>query len=420
MNHNFKVSIDRFLAIYLISLSFFRIDFAGGNAPFLITPQLLISLFLILLILLKKDVLNQKLSLRTGHSVVGALLLLIYFFLTIIFGFKGVLQLKKMTLFTEIIISSIAFFYLFKTSKNKKEIIRFWIKGTLLIQVVWLLVQFSLFFTNTHQSNTAHITFFNYLNPFSHYVGSYFPRINGGFLDPNVFSYYMSFIFFVGKSTKTLRQIESYFVMVLILFSFSRSGIASFVLVYLLQTILTPRKINVKKLVKKARFLLLFLLGLSVTFYYYGLFERIQTALELRFLNSSTSTNIHTEILFYGFANSYESIKTLFIGHGFMSAPFYIFENFRHIGSEWKYVNFHSDYATMIFETGLLGFFLFYYVIGQLVNRKKIKLLAVYVFSLILLQGIFYQQFNFHYFWIIFFLTIEITENKTKRFLDRY
>ena len=413
MKTSLKISIDSILTLFLISLAFFRVDFAGGNAPFLVTPQLIISLVVLVLFVLKKDILKIKLKRQSGNLVSGLLLILIYFFLSIVIGYSGILQLKKMVLFTEIIISTIAFLYLFMESNNKSSIIRSWIKATIIIQLIWLIVQLTLFFTNTHQSNTEAIELFNYINPFSSYVGHYLPRLNGGFLDPNVFSYYMSFIFFIGKYTKKIKPLESYFVILLVLLSFSRSGIASFLLVYVMSWFLNGPKINIKNAFTKLRFFLLFVALIFFVIYYFDLYERIYTALEVRFLKSSKSTSIHTEILIYGFFNAFESLKTTLFGHGFMSAPFYIYETFQEIGSQWKHINFHSDYATMIFETGVLGFALYYFTIGQLINNRKIKVLSLCVFALIMLQGIFYQQFNFHYFWVVIAITIQMTETKT-------
>src|SRR6056300_507555 len=103
MNFSLRISIDKILIIFLISLAFFRVDLAGGNAPFLITPQLLLSLVLIILVMLKRGVINTKLKQQSSYIVVGFVIMLAYFFMTIVFGFKGLLQFKKMTLFTEIV-----------------------------------------------------------------------------------------------------------------------------------------------------------------------------------------------------------------------------------------------------------------------------------------------------------------------------
>lgn len=412
MNFSLRISTDKILSIFLISLPFFRVDLAGGNAPFLITPQLLMSLMLIMLFILKKDILNTKLKSKSTNVITGLVIMVIYFFFTIIIGFKGILQLKKMTLFAEIIVSSIAFLYLFSGSKNKAVIIRTWIRTTIIIQLIWLAIQFTLFFTNIHESNTVEIELLKYINPFSAYVGHYFPRLNGGFLDPNVFSYFMSFIFFIGNRTQTIKPLESYFVILLILLSFSRSGIVAFALVFLIDKFLAHPQINLKKLLSRLRFFIILSAAVFLIIHFNDLYERIYTALEVRFFKSGKSTDIHTEILFYGFNNAFESIKTTIFGHGFMSAPFYIYETFLDIGSEWKYVNFHSDYATMIFETGILGILLYYLTISQLISFPKSSRLGFNIFVLVLLQGIFYQQFNFHYFWVVLLITIQAIENK--------
>ena len=132
MKTSLKISIDSILTLFLISLAFFRVDFAGGIAPFLVTPQLIISLVVLVLFVLKKDILKIKLKRQSGNLVSGLLLILIYFFLSIVIGYSGILQLKKMVLFTEIIISTIAFLYLFMESNNKSSIIRSWIKATIM------------------------------------------------------------------------------------------------------------------------------------------------------------------------------------------------------------------------------------------------------------------------------------------------
>lgn len=81
MNFSLRISTDKILSIFLISLPFFRVDLAGGNAPFLITPQLLMSLMLIMLFILKKDILNTKLKSKSTNVITGLVIMVIYFFL---------------------------------------------------------------------------------------------------------------------------------------------------------------------------------------------------------------------------------------------------------------------------------------------------------------------------------------------------
>ena len=44
-----KINISKVLLLFLVSLSFYRIDLAAGTATFLLTPPLVISIFIIII-----------------------------------------------------------------------------------------------------------------------------------------------------------------------------------------------------------------------------------------------------------------------------------------------------------------------------------------------------------------------------------
>ncbi|RDC62975.1 hypothetical protein AHMF7616_01574 [Adhaeribacter pallidiroseus] len=89
-------------------------------------------------------------------------------------------------------------------------------------------------------------------------------------------------------------------------------------------------------------------------------------------------------------------------GYGFSSSFLYTQKFFPNS----KYGNFHSELITIFFETGVIGFILYFLflsipLITLLMQQLRKNINYILIGISFFLQGIFYQQFLFQYYWIM-------------------
>jgi len=402
-----KIKIEQILIAFLISLSFFRVDLAVGSFSFLCTPPFFLSLVIIFLFLIKKF---NKINIQLPLAVYSALLfiLLLYFFITIIFNYHGSLQFKRYVLFFEIILSSIAFLVLFNQFSHTKKthILRQWIKYSITTHLIWISIQFVLFFNGFHFYADSWEAW-RFINPLPHSVGFYFPRLEGGFIDPNVCGYYFSFLFFLSRMLKISNKKNNALMILFIVLTISRSAIAAF-LVTLFVFNLSFAKFSLKKSLTVISIFVTGCVSFLGALKVFGLWDYFEKAIIIR-LTSKGSTNIHNSLLELGFQETIKSLGTVFFGSGFSSSPYFAYDLLKGVGNKWKYANFHSEYISVFFETGMLGFILYYCILFfPFLHNKKSKIKLFPILLLILLQGVFYQQYNFHYYWIILAIVLSL------------
>lgn len=406
-----RFKLENLLLIFLISLSFYRVDLFYGNFSFLVSPQLFLSILLILVFFIKLIKNHIKIGSIELLYILFLLLLLGYFFLTILFSFHGSLQFKRFFLFSEIIISSICFLLLFNQYSifKKKEIIKKWVEYSINVHIIWITVQLFLFVNGYHFYADSWSSW-KFINPLPHGVGNFLPRLEGGFLDPNVCGYYFSFLFFITKIFKIeINKKSTLLLIIFILLTLSRSSIAAFLICYLILN-LKSFKLNIHKALKATFLIFTILLISTFIIGYLNYWDNIIRGLVIRFVDTGSS-NIHNSLIELGIQKTFESFQTLIFGNGFSSSPYFAYNLLESTGNKWKYANFHSEYISIFFETGIIGIILYYgtIFIPFLVN-KKIEISLIFV--LVLLQGIFYQQYNFHYYWIMFSIILCL-RNKT-------
>ena len=400
-----KIKIEQILIVFLVSLSFFRVDLAVGSFSFLCTPPFFLSLVIIFIFFIKKF---NKINIQLPLVVYSALLfvLLLYFFITILFNYHGSLQFKRYVLFFEIILSSLAFLVLFNqfSYSKKTHILRQWIKYSITTHLIWISIQFALFFNGFHFYADSWSQW-KFINPLPHSVGFYFPRLEGGFLDPNVCGYYFSFLFFLARMLKISNKKNNALMILFIALTISRSAIAAF---FVTLVIFNFAKFSLKKVLVGVVIFVTgcasFLGALKVL----GYWDYFVKALTIR-LTSKGSTNIHNSLLELGFQETIKSLHTFFFGSGFSSSPYFAYDLLKVVGNKWKYANFHSEYISIFFETGILGLILYYSILFfPFIHTKKSKVKLFPILLLILLQGVFYQQYNFHYYWVVLAIVLSL------------
>ncbi|MEQ8237614.1 MAG: O-antigen ligase family protein [Cyclobacteriaceae bacterium] len=267
------------------------------------------------------------------------------------------------------------------------------------------MIQIYFFVRGQHYGYTAEP--FSFIELYPRTIGPFLPRLTGGFIDPNVCGYYFTFFCFLSFINEKLRSYRLLF-MLIVVFTLSRSAIAAlFAAYFLLIGLNIIDDFHLLTRVRKKTLKLLAALVLCVSVLVYSvsgkLFSFIGTALNAR-LSDKGSTNIHVNLYDLAFNELSNNMMALIFGKGFSTSFIYT----RDIFGDNKYGNFHSEYVTFLFETGIIGsiiYALFFLVpLFQLIrNRKEIKyanVLIAILFS-IFLQNIFYQQYMFFYYWII-------------------
>ena len=402
-----KIKIEQILIVFLVSLSFFRVDLAVGSLSFLLSPQFFLSLVIILLFFTKIFVQRNTQLPLVVYSIL-LMVLLSYFLITIFLNYHGSLQFKRYVLFFEIILSSSAFLFLFNqfSYSKKTHILRQWIKYSITTHLIWISIQFVLFFNGFHfYADSWEV--WRFINPLPHSVGFYFPRLEGGFIDPNVCGYYFSFLFFLSRMLKISNKKNDALMILFIVLTISRSAIAAF-LVTLLLFNFNFAKLSLKKTLTAISIFVVGCISFLGALKVLGLWDYFEKAIIIR-LTSKGSTNIHNSLIELGFQETIKSLSTFCFGSGFSSSPYFAYDLLKGVGNKWKYANFHSEYISIFFETGVLGLILYYSIIFfpfLHIKKSKIKLFPILI--LILLQGVFYQQYNFHYYWIILAIVLSL------------
>ncbi len=402
-----RIKVEQILLLFLVSLSFFRVDLAGRNMSFLMSPPLFMSVVIIItffLRIIKKGNISRNVLTYSGLL----LLMLLYFLATIFISYHGTLQIKRFFLFSEIILSAIAFLFLFDqfSISKKREIVRKWIKYSILTHLIWISFQVLLFVNGYHYySNSSDV--WKFVNPLPHTVGTFIPRLEGGFLDPNVCGFYFSFLFFLGKKIKLESRKNDYLLILFVFLTISRSAIAA-LLICLFLFRFNILRFPVKKLVKGIVIFIGFIISSILTIRYLGFWDKIVTGIVIRFTDKGSSS-IHNSLIELGINESFKSVNNFFLGNGFSSSPYFAYDLLKGIGNQWKYANFHSEYVSLFFETGFLGFLFYYFILFfPFIYYRKIRIDLMPILLLILLQGIFYQQYNFHYYWVLMAVVLSL------------
>lgn len=399
---------DKFLVLYLTCLPLFRIDLNLQKGSFVFTPTLLVSTLLILvspfILLSNRAIINRNLS----YFILIILLFVTWCFISL-FPYYDFLQVKRFLLFVNVTISSLIFLILFNNSENKKRVLNSFITIFLSIYIIYSLGDIY-FFMNLDQ-RPAFYKLFPFYNVDISYISFYLIRLKGSFIDSNIAGYFLIFLYLLSYSYNFDKK-KRILIGILVFLTFSRSSIATFLIIllciYIYNHILIGNKIKIKYAItpKKIKYALYVVLLLVVSFpfvfHYTDLGERISQAVATRVSSKDQSASIHLSLLDLGIRIIFDNTLNFIKGYGFCSS--FIFTQDYFPGN--KYGNFHSEYITLLVETGIIGLLIFSIIyiapaialIFKKVNRISFCfLLCLIAFAL---ENVFYQQYMFHYYWI--------------------
>jgi O-antigen ligase len=167
--------------------------------------------------------------------------------------------------------------------------------------------------------------------------------------------------------------------------------------------ILIPTRISIRAAVSLPVLLFGLMGGLVYLVNYTSFWRRLREGVEARLYGYDSSTSIHLNLLDLALRKITDNPLSFLKGYGFGSSSLHTQEFF----PDNKYGNFHSELLSIFFETGFVGLLLFLFVLlapmlfviltNTLVRNFTVLLIGV----AILLQGIFYQQYLFQYYWIM-------------------
>jgi O-antigen ligase len=394
----------------MVAASMHRVDLAAGRFNFVLSPVLVLSLVLIGFM----GVVALDRRRFVTHSTIAYFMLLMAglcgWFLFTTLTFQDFIQIKRLVLFYIIVASTITFLLLFYLSGHKLKIINDFIHHSLWVYFIFSAMQIMLFVNGKFGGGFAEPFKFVFLQPQT--IGPYFPRLTGGFIDPNVGGFFLTFLYILIRHFKVQGRFLPA-IWLLVFLTLSRSAILAFLIIaalsngleYLRQgrRILIPTRFSLRTGISLVVLLGGIVGGLVYLIGYTSFVLRLREGVEARLYGYDSSTNIHLNLLDLALRKITDNPVNLVKGYGFGSSFLHTQEFFP--GN--KYGNFHSELLSILFETGLVGLLLFLlallvpvlyvFVTNTLSRNFTVILIGVAIF----LQGIFYQQYLFQYYWLM-------------------
>ena len=401
-----------------ITLGVYRIDLAEWNGSFQITPILITSILFV--IFYSVYLLNsEKVGVPKNFHSLLVLLSLILTWCLLGIDYYDIIQIKRVILFAFLMLFGILINIYVFNHPNPKVLLYNFVLLTLIIYSILSIFQYYYFMHNIVYVNGNSI--YPWLELYSQAVNLSSPRLNGGFLDPNIAGYFLIFLFLILHLIETTSKhlfLKSLIVF-LVLITISRSAIGTLlillILIYLKSIKLdTVLRFSLKKIVC----VLGILITVFVTISYFDTSGKLDNIFTSRVTIKDRSAQIHFGLIEYGYEKILEDPETFIKGYGFGSA--YLLTS-KFFGSN-KYGNFHSEFLTIQIETGVIGlvFYLLIIITPILFILRKPKLDKYYYILILfylaaILENIFYQQYLFHYYWVFLLIPWFFSDSAFKK-----
>jgi len=421
---NVKNNLIYFVVLsFLVCSSIYRIDLDFGLFSFRLTPPLFISFILCTICLIR---MSMSLRIKKNLNFLLKYILILLFIITLslfINSLKGViytLQLKRAILFSLILFSAFSFIYLFNelSSLKKYYILCKFINISLFVYICFCFIQILFFLKGKFILEQEKTFLYDFFCPYPQMISTVFPRLTGGFIDPNLAAYFLSSIFFLSIILE--KNFSKFIAFILIILTLSRTGISGFLfglilykIVIIVSSNIKNKKINCSLLIKKI--FAYATIGLIIGIICIQFYDIICEIIQLRLYTDlkSGSGKIHLQLILFSLSNI-KNIINFFFGHGFNSSYIYAQKFFLNN----KYANFHSEYITFLFEEGIVGLFAYliiYFTIFHMISKKILNKNTLAILALIvsfMLFNILYQQFMFFYYWNALFLSLYLLTSK--------
>lgn len=387
------------IILWIASIGADRVDFAFGKAGFTITPFIMLSGIIVIGHVVKNIVKCSVpvYSIRNLKKIVWPSVMLAFFliliFLSVLFAKDLELGSKRLTLLsfelffvaimTQMLLTRDYCYLITKGSQ-------FGILLFLLFDVIQLVYWFSPSFAQIAKG-------FDFVNVIPPSYGLIAPRPSGFSQDMNrggiLLVFYFSNILLFGKNVRH----KSYYLslaFILLIVTFSRSAIISFLIFTLSYLLLKRKEIRWRTVAGYTFAIIVSFIALLVAIQGQSSLDLTKLMSERVTFSSSSSGGEHIDLLNKGIATFSESVKTMTVGIGFGSA-YTVLTDFFDFN---KNSNFHSLYISLLAETGFVTLIIVIILLITptfMVSQYTPLLIALIFFNL------FYQMTLEPAFWLI-------------------
>lgn len=372
-----------------------RVDLAGGNLNFRLTPYIFIGfLFIVYLLFISAF---QKIYLKFNKNLITYLIILILFllilFCSVMLSGDFILSFSRYVLLVFNIITS--FLLVLSINKNK-EPIKLIVDASKLGLILFLIFDFyqvlNFYFDYS-------ITLNNYIDIVPPNYGGLAIRPSGFALDMNLGAFALIvYVFLIYKFQEQSVKKSMYLLLsvLMMVITLSRSGLLAFAFMVIFSYFVTNQRINWKfiyKCILNFTILVLFLL-IIVSYSVENIDNYLILLNERMSLSSGDSGGIHFELMKRGMETFFTNP---FFGTGFGAS--YLDLNDIFDGS--KYSNYHSLYITLIAEAGFFAFLLCLLMLFIPLFIKADKNIYKPLLLALIIFNIFYQSIASPLFWIV-------------------
>jgi len=385
-----------------------RINFFGNpNSPFILTPFLVIGLFMIInLLIIGFQNINFSWFVEDRFFTLSFFSYLLCVFISIIFSLDPFMSSKR----TILLLFIITVFVLLISYYDYQELLDLIVKASILGSFLFFIFNIILL-----MSWLDFFTFDNKIIDFQPDTIAYFlPRLGGYCSDANRSGFILTVFTFFLIYNRYKSKIINYIVILnilMIILSLSRTTYILFVLTTIIYLIFISKKGEIKY------FFMIFSFPLVLLFYFLSTYDfgnliDLESALSERFgdfsLSRFTSAGIHLRLIIEGFQLALSEIKILFFGIG-QGVSHLVIKGYYWSGS--KYGNFHSQYITILVENGFLALIAFLNITFLIpIIKYKRNFIFPLLFSLFF-YNIFYQLSYEPLYWFLILFFYKSNQN---------
>ena len=390
-----------------------RINFFGNpNAPFILTPFLIIGVFLILsLLVIGFRSIDFSWFTSDKFFTLSFFSYLLCVFLSIIFSLDPFMSSKR----TILLLFIITVFIFLISYYDYRELLDLIVKGSVLGSFLFLIFNIILLLNwlGMIEANIKIIDF----EPDT--IAYFLPRLGGFCSDANRSGFILTvFTFFLIHNRHSNKMINYVVILnvFMIILSLSRTTYILFILTSIVYILFLSKKGEMKY------FLMIFFIPIILLVYFLSTYDfknlfDLESALSERLgdfsLTRFTSAGIHLRLIIEGFQLALSELKILFFGIG-QGVSHLVIKGYYWSGS--KYGNFHSQYITILVENGFLALIAFLNISFLIPIIKYRKNLVFPLLFSLFFYNIFYQLSYEPLYWFLILFFYKVNQNMNPEF----
>ena len=381
-------------AVYLSFLAFERIDFLQGQGSFVLSLELLGSLFFLACFFF--DIITHRGTLLFSRNLVRYTELVTVFMITVLLSvpFSVDLQLSARRV---LLLSIYAFGGLFSVNylltRRTDRMISMIVHSMVFLSIVYAVCSLYDVFIWFNPGMASRISaLFPFYRSDIRSIGSAFIRVRGASGDPNragIFMIINTHLILQYCKRPALKLTTCIINVAVLALTLSRTAALCLAL-YVVLRMCASRKISRKNLFRTVIIMFL-VLAILVGLYQVPLIqEAVGHTLE-RLQTRDGSANEHIRYIETGVQAAFSNLKILLIGNGYGVST-------NILGGSGRYVNFHNAYVSFLVECGLPSMILFLFLLLYPLRKNKLQFPLV---AVLLFANIPYQIYIEPYFWFL-------------------